>query len=351
MLPRTLSIIVFVLSVLCGAILLLRSPVAFDEPHHVSVSKEQQEQRMQSLSSRILSRLSIFPLFQARKEPIAVMIENHEDARPYHAGLTEALLVHEFLVEGFISRFVAIFDARKLPREIGPVRSLRPYFLDTIFPWARTVFHAGGSPESLTRVQNSGEFYALNLLYFDGEQDSLRKEGAVAPHNLFLQKRFLKGLLEDVPESRIRPMQWPPFSTGFPQAPSEPADIIQVNFFSALHNVTFEYLPLAEKYRRTNGGTVSHARPSTIIVLEVPIISIGEYGRLNMDLIGSGPANVFHSGRMWTGQWRRSSLSESPKIYDTDGNELPIHNGLIWMMTLPTLERVSVKTLEESAEL
>lgn len=150
MLSRTLSLGILVLTVLCG-VLLYRSA---------------QHPRM---------------------KPIAVMIENHEDARPHQKGLEDALMIQEFLVEGFISRFVALFDAQALPSTIGPVRSLRPYFLDGIAPWVRTVFHAGGSPEALDRVKHSGEFYALNLLYFDDEHGSLRDENVAPPHNLFLK--------------------------------------------------------------------------------------------------------------------------------------------------------------------
>lgn len=249
-------------------------------------------------------------------------------------------MVQEFLVEGFISRFVALFDSNNLPPEVGPVRSLRPYFLDSILPWTRTVFHAGGSPEALSRVQNSGEFYALNLLYFDDEHGSLRHKDVAPPHNLFLKKSLLSDLLSDVPESFLPEVEWPPFAIGMPEG-GEVANTVDINFFSTVHNVSYEFLPLAGKYKRTNGATVTNARPANIVILEVPIDEIGAYGRLFMSLEGTGKAMVFHSGKMWAGRWTRNSLRDAFQITDATGKDIPLVRGQVWVTVLPTLERMS----------
>lgn len=270
----------------------------------------------------------------------AVVIENHEDARPYHAGIEDAVMVQEFLVEGFISRFVAIFDTRRIPREIGPVRSLRPYFLDSIAPWTRTVFHAGGSPEALKRVTEGTTFFARNLLYFDDEKGSLRKDGPPAPHDLFLNKALIKSFLAEVPEGLILPVSWPPFAKGVPEG-GEIAESIRLNFFNVLHNVSFVFQPLSQKYERKNGEDISPAKPSTVVILEVPIDDIGAYGRLFMTLNGGGRAQVFHSGKMWDARWNRSDFKLPFRITNTAGEDIPFPQGQVWMTVLPTLERVS----------
>lgn len=344
MLSKTLSGLILVLTLLCGAAIFLSVSQSESAKIPSPSEKVSEERRRQtSFPSGILSRFSLFPTSRNKPIPIAVMIENHELARPFHTGLSEALMIQEFLVEGFISRFVAIIDARNLPKEIGPVRSLRPYFLDAIKPWTRTVFHAGGSPEALERVQEGSEFYALNLLYFDdknGEYGSFRKDGPPAPHDFFLQKNVLKRFLEDVPEKLLQPVSWPLFTVGIPEGGAF-AETIRVNFFNTQHNVVFEYLPLAQKYQRTNGVEVSPARPSTIVILEVPIDYIGEYGRLFMTLEGSGNAQIFHSGKVWEGRWNKGSDAQKFSFIDSTGKEIPFKGGQVWMMVLPTLERVS----------
>ena len=89
------------------------------------------ERRTFSLAPpQFLLRLSLFPSATRKRSLVWVIIENHENARPYHQGLEKALFVEEFFVEGMITRFLAMFDTADLPPFIGPVRSLRPYFVD-----------------------------------------------------------------------------------------------------------------------------------------------------------------------------------------------------------------------------
>lgn len=341
MLSRTLSAVILVLALLCGATLFVTAPTFTNEQPPAAMEDERGiGERLLSVPSLVLSRLSMFPVFRKDPVPIAVMIENHEDARPHQKGLVDALIVEEILVEGFISRFVALFDVNNLPKEVGPVRSLRPYFLDTILPWTRTVFHAGGSPEALNRVKNSGEFYAINLLYFDDKAKGMRDETIAPPHNLFLNKGLLTELLQDTPESYLRSADWPPFEVGMADG-GEDATHVRINFFNTMHNVSYEFLPLAEKYKRTNGETITEARPSNILILEVPIDYIGEYGRLFMTLEGSGRAMLFHSGKLWQGRFSKSAVGSVPRIVDSNGKDIPFLNGQTWVTVLPTLERVS----------
>ena len=61
--------------------------------------------------------------------PYAVMINNHSKARANHAGLQDAYIVYEAIVEGGLTRMMAIFKDKDTAR-IGSVRSSRHYFLD-----------------------------------------------------------------------------------------------------------------------------------------------------------------------------------------------------------------------------
>ena len=56
-----------------------------------------------------LSRLSLLPFGKRQRNLMSVIIENHESARPYHQGLEKALVIQEYPVEGFITRFLATF--------------------------------------------------------------------------------------------------------------------------------------------------------------------------------------------------------------------------------------------------
>lgn len=331
---RTVSLIVLVLAVLCTTVFFVSTwptSEATDDGYNASSDEEP----FFDFASGILSRLSMFPGMRTKPVPVAVIVENHEVAREYHRGLTDALMIQEYMVEGFISRFLVLFDSRKLPRTMGPVRSLRPYFLDGMAPWTRTVFHAGGSPEALSRV-GGDMFTSVNLLRFDGT-GSMRANDVPAPHNLFISRDQLLRLLADVREDHVQPVAWPSYEYGLP-AGGAPATKIDLDYFSSTHDISYEFLPLAGKYVRLNGIKVSDARPANVILLEIPIDSIGEHGRLFMTTTGKGKAQVFHSGKVWEAEWSRDSIEKPYRFTDADGNDIPLSRGLVWMTILPSLD-------------
>lgn len=64
----------------------------------------------------------------SKTRPYAVMINNHAAARPT-AGLQDAYIVYEIVVEGGITRYMALFKDVDVAK-IGSVRSSRHYYLD-----------------------------------------------------------------------------------------------------------------------------------------------------------------------------------------------------------------------------
>ena len=94
----------------------------------------------------------------------AIMIENSPDARP-HSGLKQAEVVYEAIAEGGITRFLTLFQQHK-PQLIGPVRSLRMYYVDWLAPYQASVAHVGGSHASLQEVRN-GKYRDIDQ-FFNG---------------------------------------------------------------------------------------------------------------------------------------------------------------------------------------
>ena len=65
------------------------------------------------------------------RRPIAMMIENHIDARP-ESGLSSADVVYEAVAEGGITRFVGVFYCGAAAEDVqaAPLRSARVYFIN-----------------------------------------------------------------------------------------------------------------------------------------------------------------------------------------------------------------------------
>lgn len=285
----------------------------------------------------LLTRLPLTPSTGVRRPMVGVIIENQHQAREGHAGLREALMVQEFLVEGGITRFLALFDASELPDRIGPVRSLRPYFVDAFQPISPVIFHAGGSPDAYNRAATLSGFLAINALMANESVGFIRDPDLFAPHNLFLTRSgaltvLSGGLLETL---------WPPFPTGSLLSSGSGATEITIAFGSAFYDIRFVYLPDTDRYARIDGGRVSDAQPRTIVILRMPILGVGEEGRLSIEPSGTGAMLFARGGRIMEGVWSKPDVFSPFAFLDEEGEPLPVSRGQIWMMMLPELERVS----------
>lgn len=117
--------------------------------------------------------------FKGTDRPIAVMIDNHKGAMP-QAGLNEAYMVYEIIVEGGESRLMALFKGVNLDK-IGPVRSSRHYFLDYALENDAIYTHFGWSPQAQSDISKLG-VNNINGIY-ESEKSFWRVKDKYAPHN------------------------------------------------------------------------------------------------------------------------------------------------------------------------
>ena len=82
-----------------------------------------------------------------KSRPFAVMINNHNDARPLQSGLQDAYIMYEMIVEGGITRYLALFLDQNTER-IGSIRSARHYYLDYALENDAIYVHHGKSPQA-----------------------------------------------------------------------------------------------------------------------------------------------------------------------------------------------------------
>ena len=103
----------------------------------------------------------------SNKRPFAIMINNLHPARQVHSGLQDAYIIYEMIVEGGITRFLAIFEQDKKVDDanfrIGPVRSSRHYYLDYVLEHDAIYVHNGYSPQA------GEDFSKLNITRISAE--------------------------------------------------------------------------------------------------------------------------------------------------------------------------------------
>jgi hypothetical protein len=102
---------------------------------------------------------------KSNKRPIAVMIDNNVDPDS-HKGLQDAYLTYECIVEGGLTRIMAIFKDTNTS-VIGPVRSSRHYFLDYAMENDAVYVHWGWSPMAESDIRSFG-INNINGLSYEG---------------------------------------------------------------------------------------------------------------------------------------------------------------------------------------
>lgn len=118
-------------------------------------------------------------IYSGDERPIAVMLDNSKASWP-QAGLNDAYLVYEIIVEGGETRLMALFKGANLDK-IGSLRSARHYFLDYALENDAIYVHFGWSPQAQSDISK------LDVENINGLQQSSkhfwREKDKKQPHN------------------------------------------------------------------------------------------------------------------------------------------------------------------------
>lgn len=285
----------------------------------------------------------------AAKQPVvAVVIENfYPDARP-QSGLSDAGVVYEALAEGGITRYLALYQDH-LPSDIGPVRSLRTYFIDWGLEHNAPVAHVGGNKDALDLI---GPLGMKNLDQFYNGSYFRRVSSRYAPHNVYITGPQMAKLLSD------RGYGGPPDFTPWPRKsdtkqPNLTASTITVNFSGVDYQAKFDYDPATNSYVRSIRNTAdidannkTTIKPKNIIVMYMPTqygaTRIGE-STVIMQTVGSGKALVFMDGVAVEATWKKADHKARTQYFDASGTEIKLNRGKTWVSVVPTGKEVSYK--------
>lgn len=269
--------------------------------------------------------------------PFAIMIDNAFDARPV-IGVDTASLVYETIAEGAITRLLAIYDPENLPENVGPVRSLRPYFLEWAKEVGAIVVHVGGSPEALRDVEewdNINEFYQGNYFWRDTKR--------VAPHNLLTSKELLQKASVNLSYHTTSTMSRWIFkdASAYPTSTAVTATV-SVNFSTDPYKVTWLYDEDLKEYKRFVNHIPQNVNVKNIIIQVVPSVVIDDVLRRKLFTIGEGRAWIISHGMVQIGMWQKSSHEARTQYINSAGEEIKFMRGKTWIEVIDDEGRVSL---------
>jgi len=271
--------------------------------------------------------------------PYLVMINNHAKARP-QSGLSRADQFYEVLAEGEITRILAVFQSRPVEGAIGPVRSIRPYFIDIGKSLDAIFVHAGGSPDGYAMLSNE-KLDHLDEITNAGPyfwRDKSRK----APHNLYTNlDKIAQGVAKKkfhVAEPLLRTY---PFLKPDAPAQGEDAPSFDLTFLLKSYKVTYRYDPERQVYLRFINGEPhldlnnrEQLSAANVVVLEAPHRILDDEGRRAVDLSAGGKAVLFQRGKMRQAEWKRARTDDVIRLYE-GGEELGLYPGQTHFLIIP----------------
>jgi hypothetical protein len=271
--------------------------------------------------------------------PYMVMVENASQARP-QSGLQQADIVFEILAEGEITRFVSVFQSQ--PAEtIGPVRSIRPYFVELGEMLDAVIVHAGWSQDAMNLLQ-SHKLNHLDQVYGD-HAFYWRASDRKAPHNLYTST----AKIAEGAEARKFRKEWKQKGLLFAnQSPSPaaastggtPARHVQIPYIHG-YIVSYDYDAAQGYYLRTMDGkphvdkeTGSQLHTRNLLVLEARHTVLDKEGRRSVDVSGPGKGTLIQEGQALSVTWQQKD--GMLRVY-ADSKEIPLLPGNTWVQVVP----------------
>ena len=274
----------------------------------------------------------------ASRPSIAVKIDNAPEARP-QSGLDVADVVYEEVVEGGVTRLIAIFHSAA-PPVAGPVRSVRPMDPDILSAYHGLVAYSGGIPAFVSMLR-SAPVQDVNV---DVATDAYSWDNARrAPHNEYVSPERLW------PKAKGDNAAPPQAMFDF-RAPGEPfgdADAPHVSIrYSPRASATYDWDATSGSWERGENGTPhvttsgAQIAPQNVVIQFVTTRTLGYKDQsgtnvVESNVVGSGEAWILSNGRVTKGKWSKASSTAATRYTDAAGNPVKLTTGRTWVHFAP----------------
>ena len=274
---------------------------------------------------------------------LAIKIENSRDARP-QTGLEYADMVWEEVVEGGITRFVAVFNSQ-IPAQVLPVRSARPMDPEIVAPLGGILAYSGAQPQFIDMINASG---VQSVIMDRGDAGFTRDRSRRAPHNVLGDPQtFLAqahGDRKSPPPAQFRFAE--KVGKGTASSSGSAANHLNV-VMSGIQRTVWDWDAPSGTYVRSDGATPSvsttGARLASRNVLVLGVQMHNTQWRdpagnpvPETNLNGTGNGFVASGGKYVPITWSKASTADLLVLKGADGKEVKLDPGNTWVELVPT---------------
>ena len=287
------------------------------------------------------------------KRVIAFKIDNNIKARP-QSGLQEADAVHEILVEGGMTRFLAFFYDNT-SKYLGPIRSARPTDPTMVRPYGGTLVVSGATAGLIPSIRDLG----VPVLEEQSSPVMFRISSRNAPHNLYADTELVRQRIEDRGFYFLQPGPGPLYPFGLNQNNwNDGADKITIKYSEfttviwkldgdkysrfIIDNYSDNKEATAHNFISQDGNYTDILKTETIVVIQGPLYKDKATTLPSVLTVGVGNTYVFNQGKYIEGSWRRGDINEPFVLTDINGNDIQVPPSTQWVHILPNEGLVSV---------
>ncbi len=343
---KVLIVILVILIIIAGVVLAYKIT---QDKNTETISGEKENEPVEAVEEKQVQ------IFSGNDRPIAVMIDNHSGAWP-QAGLNQAYMVYEIIVEGGETRLMALFKGVDLEK-IGPVRSARHYFLDYAMENDAIYVHFGQSPQAESDIKKYS-IHDINGIAEDGTT-FWRVKDKSAPHNAVTSTQKL---LESAKSKNYRTTSTEESVLNYVTdevnlEDGEVATTITIPH-SDLQTVEYEYdeenkvyVRYARGEEQTDWDTDEPVTTKNIIITFCDNYTLSDKenkGRQGLKNIGTFDGYYITNGKAIKIQCIKNERDEKTVYQDMNGKEINVNDGNTFVNICPTDADVEIEGTAET---
>jgi hypothetical protein len=287
-----------------------------------------------------------------QRAALGVKIENTSGGRP-QSGLAEADIVYEEVVEGGLTRLLAVYHSLD-PDSVGPVRSARSTDLSILPELGRPLFAWSGANPTFAAAVEAADL--IDVGYAAAPGAYRRVEDRPAPYDLYASPAELRAAAGEPGDPP--PPQFSYRAAGRPLAGpgAEPAVAFDTTGSAGVATaIRWEWDGDSGTWRRSQDGTAHVDAAGEQVAVPNVVVRLTPYRDTGIRdsvgavvpeaaMVGDGDAWLLSDGQALPGRWQKATESAPTTFTDRDGEPFLLQPGRTWVEVLPPTVGDAVET-------